>query len=65
MPNELIVVSLTVAPEDEAEFTDFYHHCYIPKLLSLFPEIASARSYVEHNLDLYGVEVISEATAKR
>lgn len=51
MPNELIVVCLAVAPEDEAEFTAFYHHRYIPKLMSLFPEIASARRYVEHNVD--------------
>lgn len=51
MPNEMIVVSLTVAPEDEADFTDFYHHRYIPKLLALFPEIDSARRYVEHNVD--------------
>jgi hypothetical protein len=51
MTNEMIVVCLTVAPEDEAEFTDFYHHRYIPKLLGLFPEIASVRRYVEHNVD--------------
>ncbi|MBV9091522.1 MAG: hypothetical protein JO044_16730 [Mycobacteriaceae bacterium] len=51
MTNEMIVVCLTVPPEDEAEFTDFYHHRYIPKLLALFPEIVSARRYVEHNVD--------------
>jgi hypothetical protein len=51
MTNEMIVVCLTVAPEDEAEFTDFYHHRYIPRLLALFPEITSARRYVEHNVD--------------
>jgi hypothetical protein len=51
MTNEMIVVCLTVTPEDEAEFTDFYHHRYIPRLLAVFPEIASARRFVEHNVD--------------
>ena len=51
MTNEMIVVGLTVAPEDEAEFTAFYHHRYIPKLLAVFPEITTARRYVEHNVD--------------
>ncbi|WP_204808035.1 hypothetical protein [Mycobacterium riyadhense] len=51
MSNEMIVVGLTVAPEDEAEFTEFYHHRHIPKLLACFPEIVSARRYVEHNVD--------------
>ncbi|WP_133056394.1 hypothetical protein [Mycobacterium decipiens] len=51
MTNEMIVISLTVAPEDDAEFTRFYHHRYLPRLLARFPEIVSARRYVEHNVE--------------
>ncbi|WP_188113024.1 hypothetical protein [Mycobacterium simiae] len=51
MMNDFVVVCLTVAPEDEAEFTAFYHHRYIPTLLAEVPELLTARHYVEHNVD--------------
>lgn len=47
----IMLVSLQVEPEDEAAFTDFYHHSYIPALLAAVPEILSARRYEE-----WGVE---------
>jgi hypothetical protein len=47
----IIIVSLQVQPKDEAAFTDFYHHAYIPRLLQVVPEITSARRYEE-----WGVE---------
>jgi hypothetical protein len=47
----LMIVSLTVDPEKEAEFNSFYHHRYIPKLLSVVPEIVSARRYEEFNVE--------------
>ncbi|QBR83038.1 hypothetical protein E3983_00910 [Legionella israelensis] len=47
----LIIVSLNIDSEKEAEFNDFYHHVYIPKLMDLVPEIESAKRYEEHNVD--------------
>ncbi len=47
----IIIVSFSVDTEKEVEFNDFYHHHYIPKLMSVVPEIESARRYQEHNVD--------------
>lgn len=47
----IIIVSLSVDPEKEIEFNDFYHHYYIPKLIQIIPEINSVRRYQEHNVD--------------
>jgi hypothetical protein len=44
--NSILLVSLTVAQEHEAEFNDFYHHAYIPKFLQVIPEFCTARRYV-------------------
>lgn len=46
----VLIVSLRVAPEKEAEFNAFYHHRYIPKLLETVPEIVSARRYEEYGV---------------
>lgn len=51
MTKTLILVSLRVDTEKEAEFNDFYHHSYIPKLMQIIPEIESARRFQEHNVD--------------
>lgn len=47
----IMIVSLTVDPEKEAEFNDFYHHRYIPRLLDAVPELISARRYEEFNVE--------------
>lgn len=47
----IIIVSLGVTAEKEAEFNEFYHHNYIPTLMKVIPEIESARRYQEHNVD--------------
>ncbi|MGQ9371904.1 hypothetical protein [Azospirillum sp. A39] len=52
MPADTILyVALSVTPERETAFTDFYHHRYIPRLLEVFPEITGVRRYVEDNVD--------------
>lgn len=51
MASAIMMLSLRVAPKDEAAFTEFYHHRYIPRLLEVAPEIVSARRYEE-----WGVE---------
>jgi len=48
--NPIMIVSLQVAPEKEAEFNEFYHHRYIPKLLEVVPEMVCA-----HRFEEYGV----------
>ncbi len=48
MSNQIMmIVSLRVAPSDEARFTEFYHHSYIPALLAAAPEIESVWRYEE------------------
>lgn len=47
----IIIVSLSITSEKEAEFNEFYHHRYIPNLMSIIPEIKSVRRYQEHNVD--------------
>jgi hypothetical protein len=44
------MVSLRIAPEQEAGFTEFYHHRYIPRLLEVAPEIVSARRFEEYGV---------------
>jgi hypothetical protein len=39
-----------VAPEKEAAFNEFYHHRYIPKLLTVVPEIRCAHRYEEYGV---------------
>lgn len=51
MLNAIMMLTLRVAPKDEAAFTEFYHHRYIPRLLEVAPEIVTARRYEE-----WGVE---------
>ena len=46
----LIIVSLNVDIEKEAEFNDFYHHIYTPKLMEIVPELKWVRRYEEYNV---------------
>jgi hypothetical protein len=43
----IMVVTLSVPPEKEAEFNDFYHHRFLPAMLEDAPEIHSIRRYEE------------------
>jgi hypothetical protein len=45
--NPIIVVSLSVAPEQHAAFTEFYHHQFLPAMLKETPEIVSIKRYEE------------------
>jgi len=47
----IILVNLSISHEKEAEFNDFYHHVYIPKLMEIIPEIETVRRYEEYNID--------------
>lgn len=47
----IILISLSVNTEKEAEFNSFYHHVYIPKLMEVIPEMESVRRYEENNVD--------------
>ncbi len=47
----LYVVSLTVAPDAEAEFNHFYHREHIPAVLSAVPALTSVRRYAEYGVD--------------
>jgi hypothetical protein len=49
--NDIILVALSIDHRKEAEFNDFYHHDYIPNLLTVVPEIDSVRRYEEYNTD--------------
>lgn len=51
MTATIMMLSLRVKPQEEAAFTDFYHHRYLPKVLELVPEITAVRRYEE-----WGVE---------
>ena len=46
----LIVVSFRLDVEQEAPFSEFYHHRYIPTLMADVPAIKSARRYQEHHV---------------
>lgn len=43
----IMVVTLSVAPEKEGEFSEFYHHQFLPAMLQEVPEIKSIRRYEE------------------
>lgn len=43
----LMLVSLRIAPAQEAAFNDFYHHQYLPTLLERAPEIEAVWRYEE------------------
>jgi hypothetical protein len=47
---DILIISLRIAPAEEAAFTEFYHHQYIPKLLEIVPEIITARRYEEYGV---------------
>lgn len=47
----LMIVALSVDPDKEASFNDFYHHRYIPNLLRVVPEFVSAKRYEEFNVE--------------
>lgn len=51
MDEYIILVTLSVDHRKEAEFNDFYHHQYIPRLLEVVPEIKLAKRYEEYNTD--------------
>lgn len=51
MDMAVMMLSLRVRPQDEAAFTEFYHHRYLPRVLELVPEIRAIRRYEE-----WGVE---------
>jgi len=48
--NPIMVITLSVAPEKEGEFNEFYHHRFLPRILTSAPEIASIRRYEELNV---------------
>ncbi|HEY9756500.1 MAG TPA: hypothetical protein V6C97_15135 [Oculatellaceae cyanobacterium] len=45
--NPIMVVSLSVAPEQHAAFTEFYHHQFLPALVAEVPQIKCIRRYEE------------------
>jgi len=47
----IIVVSFQLDVEKEAEFSEFYHHHYLPDLMRDVPQIVSARRYQEHHVE--------------
>lgn len=51
MPATMMMVSLRVKPQQEAAFTDYYHHRYLPQLLDLVPEITAIRRYEESGVE--------------
>ncbi|SEO25580.1 hypothetical protein SAMN02990966_01388 [Rhodospirillales bacterium URHD0017] len=46
----MILVSFRLDVEQEAPFSEFYHHRYIPDLMRAAPAIRSARRYQEHHV---------------
>ena len=47
----IMVVTLSVPPEKEAEFNAFYHHKFLPAMLKDAPEILSIRRYEEAGIN--------------
>ena len=43
----IMVVSLSVAPEQHAAFTEFYQHQFLPKMVEAVPDIQCIRRYEE------------------
>ncbi len=48
--NPIMLITLSVAPEKEGEFNEFYHHRFLPGILASAPEIISIRRYGELNV---------------
>ncbi|MBX3076888.1 hypothetical protein KF728_05820 [Candidatus Obscuribacterales bacterium] len=48
-PNPIMLITLSVAPEKEGEFNDFYQHKFLPGILASAPEVLSIRRYEEMN----------------
>lgn len=48
--NAIMVITLSVAPEKEGEFNEFYHHRFLPGILAAAPEISTIRRYEELNV---------------
>jgi hypothetical protein len=46
----MIVVSFRLDVEQEAPFSEFYHHRYLPNLMRDVPTIESVRRYQEHHV---------------
>lgn len=46
----MILVSFRLDVEQEAQFSEFYHHRYLPDLMRAAPAIRSARRYQEHHV---------------
>lgn len=63
MSKNMIVVSFRLDVEQEAPFSEFYHHRYIPNLMRDVPAIRSARRYQEHHvtgsLKYYGKQFLT------
>lgn len=51
MTATILMQTLRVAPQEEAAFTEFYHHRYLPRVLDLVPEIKCVRRYEEWGLE--------------
>jgi len=45
--NPIMLVNFSIAPEKEAEFTEFYHHRFLPALLAQVPEIKAIHRFEE------------------
>lgn len=48
--NPIMLITLSVAPEKEGEFNEFYHHRFLPAILNTAPEITTIRRYEELNI---------------
>lgn len=47
--NPIMLITLSVAPEKDGEFNEFYHHKFLPAILASAPEVLSIRRYKELN----------------
>lgn len=45
--NPIMIVNLSISPEEEAAFNEFYHHKFLPEMLKAVPQILSIRRYEE------------------
>ncbi len=61
--NPIIVVSLSVAPEQHAAFTEFYHHHFLPAMLKETPEVVNIKRFEEMgsggSLRLYNKQTVT------
>jgi hypothetical protein len=46
----IMLITLSVAPEKEGEFNEFYHHRFLPGILASAPEVHTIRRYEEYNV---------------